>query len=174
MADNACEHVVRLLVTHQEQIYRYVLALLPHEHDARDVVQETSVALYRKAEEYDPAQPFLPWAYRFAYLQVLKHREKVGRNPCLLGDDVIELLSRDYAANEDRIDRRALALTGCLGKLADGQRSVILHRYSTDESAEVVAARLGLSRRTYFRTLEHVRRLLLDCVNRQLAAEVNS
>jgi len=170
MSANACEHLVRLLATHQERIYRYVLALIPHEHDARDVVQETCVALYRKAQEYDLAQPFLPWAYRFAYLEVLKHREKVGRIPTSLGDDVIELLSRDYVATEDRIDERAVALSRCLGKLADQQRSVILHRYASDESAETAAAKYGLSRRTYFRTLEHVRQLLLDCVTRQLAA----
>ena len=60
------ELLVRLLSRYQEDLFRYIFTLLPHEEDARDVLQETSVALYRKFAEYDPATPFLAWAYRFA------------------------------------------------------------------------------------------------------------
>ena len=40
------ELLVRLLSKHQDELFRYIFALLPHEEDARDVLQETSVALY--------------------------------------------------------------------------------------------------------------------------------
>ena len=72
MEENRTELLVRLLSRHQEDLFRYIFALLPHEEDARDVLQETSVALFRKFEDYDPAKPFLAWAFRFAYLEVLK------------------------------------------------------------------------------------------------------
>jgi DNA-directed RNA polymerase specialized sigma24 family protein len=48
------ELLVGLLSRRQDELFRYTFALLPHEDDARDVLQETSVALYRKFEEYDP------------------------------------------------------------------------------------------------------------------------
>ncbi len=63
------ELLIRLLARHQEELFRYIFALMPHEEDARDVLQETSVALFRKFAEYDPAKPFLAWAYRFAYVE---------------------------------------------------------------------------------------------------------
>ena len=72
--DTRTELMVRLLSLHQGDLFRYVFALLPHEEDARDVLQETSVALCRKFADYDPDRPFLAWAFRFAHLEVLKQR----------------------------------------------------------------------------------------------------
>src|SRR5262245_35845100 len=73
------ELLVRLLIRHQEELFRYIFSLLPHPEDARDALQETSVALFRKFADYDPAKPFLAWAYGFAYLEVLKQRERSSR-----------------------------------------------------------------------------------------------
>ena len=33
---------------------------------AHDIVQQTAIALWEKFDAYDPAQPFTPWACRFA------------------------------------------------------------------------------------------------------------
>lgn len=73
------EILVRLLSQYQGDLFRYIFALLPHEEDAQDVLQETCVALYRKFEEYDPSKPFLAWAYSFAFLEILKQRERNQR-----------------------------------------------------------------------------------------------
>ena len=73
MEEARTEEMVRLLAKHQDDLFRYIFALLPHEEDARDALQETSVALFRKWSEYDPEKPFLAWAYGFAVLEVLKH-----------------------------------------------------------------------------------------------------
>src|SRR4051794_26373046 len=53
------ELLVRLLIRHQDELFRYIYALLPHQEDARDAPQETCVALYRKHADYNPAKPFL-------------------------------------------------------------------------------------------------------------------
>src|SRR4051794_38176508 len=42
------ERLVRLLIRHQDELFRYIFSLLPHREDARDALQETCVALYRK------------------------------------------------------------------------------------------------------------------------------
>ena len=55
MDPERAELLVRLLSRHQEELFRYIFALLPHEEDARDVLQETSVALCRKFAEIWPA-----------------------------------------------------------------------------------------------------------------------
>ena len=88
------ELLVRLLIRHQEDLFRYIFSLLPHQEDARDALQETSVALYRKFADYDPAKPFLAWAYGFAYLEVLKQRERCVRGGRHLREDLVALLAR--------------------------------------------------------------------------------
>ena len=46
------EEFVRLLMAHERQIFTYILTLLPHVADAEDVLQETSIVLWRKFPEY--------------------------------------------------------------------------------------------------------------------------
>jgi len=95
MADRDAEQFVRLLARHDREVYRYVLTLLPDRTEADDVLQETAAALWEKFGEYDPDKPFYPWACRFAFFEVLKHRRRVGR-------------SRLRFSEEDRIRRNLM------------------------------------------------------------------
>lgn len=164
------ELLVRLLSRHQDALFRYIYALLPHEEDARDVLQETSVALYRKFAEYDAGKPFLAWAYGFAYLEVLKQRERNHRATRLLKLDLVEQLARERESYEPVLQARLVALDHCLEKLAPADRELIQQRYQNKLRAEELVQRGQTSRRTLFRKLDRIRRLLHECINRQLAA----
>lgn len=170
MQSARAELLVRLLTRHQEEIFRYIFALLPHEEDARDVLQETSVALYRKFAEYDSSKPFLAWAFRFAYLEVLKQRERNQRSRRLLDLEVIEQLAREREVLEPTLQARLQALESCLRKLGPREKSLIQQRYKEKLRAEELVRRTGSSRRTLFRKLDRIRRALHDCINRQIAA----
>ena len=64
--DKAHEHFLRLFLQVERELLRYVMALVPNVSDARDVVQETAIALWQKFDQYDPERPFVAWASRFA------------------------------------------------------------------------------------------------------------
>lgn len=165
------ENLVLLLSQHQESLFRYIYCLVPVEADARDIQQETSLALYRKWEQFDTSRPFLAWAFRFAYLQVLKHREKSARSPLTFDPDVLDLLAGEHERVADQLDRRLRLLDGCLQKLPASEKDLVTSRYARRESAEILMDRLHLSRRTLFRRLELLRQRLHDCVTRQLESE---
>lgn len=162
------ENLILLLTRHQDALFRYIFSLVPCEADARDILQETSLALFRKLDQYDPIRPFLPWAYRFAYLQVQKHREKSARSPLLFAEDVLELLAGERERMEPQLDERLRLLDGCLDKLGPRERELVTARYAQRESAEVMMNRFDLSRRTLFRNLELLRQRLHECVSHQL------
>lgn len=163
------EEFVRLLTAHQGAMFRYVFSLVPHEEDARDVLQETNVALYRKFDGYDSARPFLAWAYQFAYLEVLKHRDRTRQGNRAFRPEVIDRLARDREEYEPVLEARAVALEGCLQRLSPADRDLIDRRYRRDVRPDDLAAELGTSRRTLFRNLDRVRRRLLDCITRHSA-----
>ena len=169
--DERAEQLVLLLTSNYARIYRYIFALVPEPTDARDIVQDTCVALCRKFGDYDPAQPFLPWAYRFAYLEVLKYRKRKSQESQMLSPDVVELLARERPSQDDDLQARLRALDACLDTLGDADRALIRHRYHGDEAMDEVAARLRMSRRTLFYNLKRIRHLLFECVDRRLAAE---
>lgn len=113
----------------------------------------------------------MPWAYRFAYLQVQKHREKAARSPLLFSEDVIDLLASERAHLESHLDERLRLLDGCLGKLTPQDKELVTSRYAQREGAEAMMERFEMSRRTLFRNLELLRQRLHDCVTRQLHLE---
>ncbi len=168
---SSTESLILLLTEHQERLFRYIFSLVPVEADAKDILQETSVALFRKFDQYDPARPFLPWAYRFAYLQVQKHRGKSSRSPLLFSEDVIDLLAAERERHEPVLEERLRLLDRCLEKLTPDDRALLTSRYARHESAESMMRRFSLSRRTLFRNLEGLRRRLHDCVTRHLETE---
>jgi RNA polymerase sigma-70 factor (ECF subfamily) len=169
---DATELLVRLLTAHQEDLFRYIFALLPHEEDARDVLQEASVALCRKFAEYDPTQPFLPWAFRFAYLEVLKQRERNQRRALLLSTELIERLAAEREQMEPVLQERLAALELCLEKLPSEERQLLQRRYQDKARAEELTQDNGGSRRTLFRKLERIRRILFECITRRTAGDV--
>jgi RNA polymerase sigma-70 factor (ECF subfamily) len=165
------EKLVLLLAQNQESIFRYIFCLTPVEADARDILQETSLALYRKWDQFDTTRPFLPWAFRFAYLQVQKHREKSARTPLLFSPDVRDLLASEREHVEDQLELRLQLLDVCLQKLPVADKELVTSRYARRESAEALMQKLNLSRRSLFRRLEQLRQRLHDCVTRQLETE---
>lgn len=171
MDDAEAELLVRLLTRHQEELFRHIFTLLPHEEDARDVLQETAVALFRKFTDYDASKPFLPWAYRFAQLEVMKQRERNRRGARLLNPELIRLLAQEREQHEAALQNRLLALERCLDQLPPTDRDLIRQRYQDRARIEELVRRSGASRRTLFRQLDRVRRVLMDCIQRRLAAE---
>jgi RNA polymerase sigma-70 factor (ECF subfamily) len=169
MKDGA-ELLVRLLARHQEALFRYIFALLPHEEDARDALQETSVALYRKFAEYDADKPFLAWAFRFAYLEVLKQRERNLRGRRLFKRDLLERLAQEREQFDPLLNDRLLALENCLQKLAPADRELVRRRYQEKAEIEELVEKSGASRRTLYRNLDRIRQLLLNCIMRRLAS----
>ena len=168
---NRTEQIVLLLTQHQEPLFRYIFNLVTSEADARDILQETSLALYRKFDQYDSTRPFLHWAYRFAYLQVQKHREKSARAPLMFSEDIIDMLALDMERTAPELEQRLKFLEICLGKLNPQDKELVACRYAMRQSAEEMMQRLSMSRRTLFRNLELLRLRLHDCVTRELKAE---
>jgi RNA polymerase sigma-70 factor (ECF subfamily) len=167
----ATELLVRLLTAHQEDLFRYIFALLPHEEDARDVLQETSVALCRKFAEYDPTQPFLPWAFRFAYTEVLKQRQRNQRRTLLLSHELIERLAAEREQMGPVLQARLVALEVCLERLPHEYQQLLRRRYRDKARVEELVQDGGGSRRTLFRKLERIRRVLLECISQRTAGE---
>jgi RNA polymerase sigma-70 factor (ECF subfamily) len=161
------ELLVRLLTRYQGELFRYIFALIPNEEDARDVLQETSVALCRKFDAYDPDKPFLGWAYQFAYLEVLKQRDRNRRVQRLFSPELIERLAREREECEPVLQARVQALEKCLGELRPGDRELIRKRYPGNVRTDELVGESGASRRTLFRNLDRIRRQLHDCICRR-------
>ncbi len=169
MAETTPSLFVRLLLQHQNDLLRYILPLVGCLEDAQDVLQETAIAVWRKFDQYDPQQPFLPWAKRFAHNEVLMYHRK-RRRYTFLTPELIEMLIERQSEHEPRMQQRRQALQSCLEKLPHADRLLLDQRYAAPGTTiRQLAAETGETANVLYKVLARIRRQLLDCINRTLA-----
>jgi len=169
------ETFVRLFMDNQGAVYAYILSLVPQPSDAQDVLQETAVALWSKKDEYDAEEPFVPWAIRFAYFQVLSFRVRQRRcsGAVLFSDEVVSALAGEHDRHRTVIESRREALAQCMEKIPPPGRRLLRQRYEEEGTMKEVAACAGMKVRTLYKQLERLRQQLLDCINRTLATQTD-
>lgn len=167
--DQKAELFARLLGRCQRKVFLYSLGLIHNAADAEEVLQETNVVLWRKFDEYEPGTSFESWACRVAYFEVLKYREKVARERRVFSTKLVETLAAEAVADE--FDDRRDALEGCLTKLRDVDRTLVLQRYRPGASTRGLAETMGRSVQGTRKSLHRIRTTLLECIQRTLAAE---
>lgn len=162
------EEFMRLFLQSERDLLRYVMSFVPRVGDARDIVQNTAVALWKKIDRYDPNEPFTPWAFRFAALEAKDFLRKEARWHRFLDDEVIEMLSIRRNEMSKELDERRIHLRECLRKLPDNQKSIVEGYYFKDHSVEELAELSGRTVEAVYKALQRIRGALMSCVNRRM------
>lgn len=162
------EEFVARLVSIQGSLRGYILAHVSDLHLADDVLQEVSVALWRKLPEYDSGRPFLRWALGVAHKEILRSRRTAVRSRLLLDPEISERLAERYASLEAELQQRRAALERCLGRLPDDARELVDARYLEARPIRDIAARVGRSVGAVQMQLSRIRAMLADCIRRRL------
>jgi RNA polymerase sigma-70 factor (ECF subfamily) len=162
------ERFAPLLATCQRKVFVYAMALLHNPTDAEEVLQETNLVLWRKFDQYQPGTDFGQWACRIAHYEVLKFREKQGRVR-LFSSEFIEALAAEAESSVEQLDPRREALAGCLRRLREQDRQLLMQRYQPSATTRSVAGALGRSVQGTRKSLHRIRAALLTCIERSLA-----
>lgn len=160
--------VQRLFVQHQQVVLYYVLTIEPSLGDAQDIVQETFLAVSRKAETYALGTNFGAWACTVARYQALQFQRARQRRTARLDDDVIEMLYGGEAPEPESLIPRTSALKRCLEKLAPKALELIRRRYHIGEVPEDIASAVGWTPNAVRVALSRARQTLRVCVDRSL------
>ena len=154
-------------------IRRYVWSLRPGSCAIEDILQETSIALWRKFDAYDTTRPFAAWGCRFALLQVLKHRQRCLRDRLVFDyeDGQIERTIADHRPNDDMVRARQDALKKALMLLDESQRQLIHCRYDSKETIQSMAKRRATSVHRLYHTLDSVRATLKNSIDKVMISE---
>ncbi len=168
----AQQQFLSLFLRSEREVYRYVAALIPNVTDAEDIVQQTAIALWEKFDAYDPGQPFTPWACRFALNKARQWIERRQRWQALLDHGLAEELAQRRQELQPEFERRLKHLEGCLGRLPEGQRSLVEGYYYERASIETLARRSGRSEAATYKMLQRIRHALQICVEGQAKPEV--
>lgn len=149
----------------------FACSLIPNREDVNDVIQETLKELWRKFDKFDPARPFLPWANRFVYRQVLIHRRSTAiRLKYTFSEETFRRLVEEQSPLERDI-ALSEALDKCLHRLDDDERELLNLRYFTKESINEMATREGLSVDVLYKRIQRIREALQRCISKRMGRE---
>src|SRR5262245_43248351 len=159
-----------LMPQHQRRIFSYIYTLVPSRSDADDLLQETSLVICEKFDEFEAGTDFVAWACQIAYWRVRYFRQRFARGKVLFNQTVLEAVAKTTVDLTVELDRRHEALANCLQKLPVRDREFLLTRYEPGSSVREAARRSGRSMAAAYKALGRIRKLLSDCITHQLAS----
>lgn len=160
----------------QSRLRAFIRALGVRAEAVDDLAQDALVVAFEKLGTFDPTGPgdFGSWVRGIARRLAANALRKEGRRQRILSDHVSELLVGAKAtqlhplaetADTDRLE----SLRHCLEKLPDHSRQFIQLRYFEQLTPGAIGSRLDRSANDVRQVLFRIRRLLLECVEKQLA-----
>jgi RNA polymerase sigma-70 factor (ECF subfamily) len=162
------KRLMALMTRHQRQIFSYIFALVPNRYDAEDLLQETSVVICEKFDEFEEGTDFVAWGCQIAYWRIRYSRQKFARSKVVFNQEIVDAIAQTASPMVAELDSRHEALENCLKKLPVRDRELVLTRYEPGCGVQEAARRSGRTLQTAYKALARLRKLLMDCVSNQI------
>jgi len=160
-----------LFENHELAFRVYAKVLLPSWDAVDDVIQAASLVMWRKVEELDSFEGFLPWGKVIVRFTALKHLRSQTRDPLIFDQDLIELLATEAeSGDEEDLAMQREALARCLEALGSAPRKLVLSPYQGHGYLTELAEASGRTRNSIYKQIRRIRNKLEQCVRQQLEA----
>lgn len=160
-----------LYVGNQSRIYAYILTLLADPDSAADVLQETNMVLWEKADQFKIGTSFTAWSLEIARFKIMEYTQRSRRDRLVFSDKAMKLIQATAIEQElQESDQRTL-LERCLGLLSNKSRHMLSLRYSQDLSLKQIADQLERSYSATCVTMHRIRVQLADCIKQSEATD---
>lgn len=159
----------RLVERHQRRAYAIAFALLRDEEDAREIVQEAFIRVYRGLSHFHGGSSFFTWLYRIVTnlsIDLMRRPSRRERPAAELAEpsesDELPTAARELTDPYHALERSELraAIQKALDELPPYHRGVIVMRELEGMSYEEMASAMGVSKGTIMSRLFHARRKL--------------
>ena len=162
------EEFIRLLVAHEGELRAFAHALVPQSALAEDVLQEASIAMWRKLSSLDSAEVFRSWAHAYVRFTALNLKRRKEETRLVFSPEVIEALAETWeASSEARGPEDLVALRRCVERLPEASRDLVRRYYAdTAMTVETLARQVSRPVAGIYKTLQRARTWLRECVER--------
>ena len=172
----------KLVERHQRRAFSIAMSLVRDENDARELVQDAFLRVYKNIGSFQGQSSFFTWLYRIITNLSIDLIRKPGRQVAEIDENDLDkdfpFLSRIDGADPQDVVRRgeiATRLREALAALPDYHRGVILMREIEGLSYEEMAQAMGVSKGTIMSRLFHARqklqKALVDCYQEQVGGK---
>src|ERR1700753_4141330 len=92
--DDRTEQFIRCLTDHQGRLFVYLVSMLGDVHDARNVLQETNLELWRKSGQFIEGTDFAAWSRRIAHFKILAFLRDKKRDRHLFDEALLNQIAQ--------------------------------------------------------------------------------
>jgi len=164
------EQFISLLVAHEAELRGMARALMLRPEEADDLMQEATLAMWRKFDTLQCEEAFRRWAYSYLRLTALNLRRKKRRSPLVFSDEMLDCLCEEWERHADLADAKRQALASCLGELPPRQRNLLAMYYSSPKTTAVeLGERMNRTVEGIYKALGRIRSALRACIEEKLA-----
>ena len=168
MADDIPDTFIEALTENQLALKSFVRASLGNQADLDDVTQKTNLVLWKKASDWDPATPFLRWAFTVARYEILAYYRDKGREKLVFDEDVVSMMVDESTTVVQETPERLVALRLCLAQLKPEHKQILNARYSSRTPVSQIAALVNKTEDSVKSLMLRLRKKLNQCVTNQL------
>ena len=173
MDASSAEEFVRLFSKSQHRVLRFIHTLVPNLAEAEDILQETSVILWKKWPEFERDKDFVKWACGIARLEVFRMLRLRRQNTLYLSEAVLNQIADVALADihhNVRYEATTDALDDCMRELKEVDQKILKLRYQKEMTVQQIAKACKRPKSTIHDLLGKIRSRLLRCVQRRLEA----
>jgi RNA polymerase sigma-70 factor (ECF subfamily) len=172
---------IKVFVAAQPKIFGYIVSLMSTLSDADEVLQETSIVMWTKFDDFalpttfneKTIDEFVAWGNQIAFYKVLNLRRKKGLSTTCFSDNTLQLISDEWAKQEQSraLEKRRQALKLCLDLLPVSQKEVLKQYYWHEVPVEQIASDSSRTTASVYKILQRVRNGLHQCINNRIAQQ---
>ena len=160
-----------LFVRYEPTVHSFLTSLLANLDDAEVVMQETSMAMWKKFHQFETGTNFRNWAFQIARFEAMNFRRKRQRDRHLFSNELVQLLADDAAKHAAALEEERRVLAHCVAKLDPGDRGVLCGCYQEDSTIKEYAESIGRTPNAVRKHVARIRTTLSLCVQRTLELE---
>lgn len=164
------EEFIQLFTRAQRPIYLFILSQTADVQAAEEILQETNLVIWAKCRQFQDDTNFAAWTRQIATYEILKWRQRQRRDKLSFSDDFLKAVAEEVETRSPLQDQRRNALEECMQKLQEHDRILIERRYQPGVTGKELARDLGRPANSVYQSLSRIRRVLLECIERQLTA----
>ena len=163
------ERFISLLTLHEGVIRASIRAVIQRPEDVAEIMQTVRLTMWRKFDSLTDPTGFAKWACVIARYEILKFRRDKARDRFELDEALIAKIVDEGSSEFSMRSGKMAHLEGCLEKLPEARRALVLQAYSPGCSMKMLAERLGKSQDGLYQLLRRIREELRSCVESQVA-----
>lgn len=162
----------QLLAECHRDLFAFIYSLVQHHSDAEDVYQQVALVLWKKFDTFEMGTNFRAWATKVAHNTARDFIRARRRNAITFSDEVLDIIAAAYTtrrtwSSTDTSD----ALSSCLSKLSDRDRSFVERCYSPNRDYEAIAKEEKRTVAAIYKAISRIRKSLYACVQRTISQE---